>query len=258
MKPPRTPQAEMPFLDHLDELRGRLIKSLIALTLACVLGLVAVTQFDVLGLIERPIRGLIPMETLVYTNPTTPFFITLKLGFIVGLILAFPILAWQLWAFLAPALYENERKFAIPSIAFGTALFLAGIALAYFLVLPYGLRILLGFYETDLTPLITVDEYLKFATMLILAFGIVFEVPVLLVFLSMVGIVTAEGLSHYRRHAIIVIAVLSAVLTPADPFTMVAMMIPLMVLYEGSIVTIRVIGKRRAERLGAESEGSPA
>ncbi|MDX1396319.1 MAG: twin-arginine translocase subunit TatC [Gemmatimonadota bacterium] len=258
MKPPRTTQAEMPFLDHLDELRSRLIKCLIALALACVLGLVAVAELDVLGLIERPIRGLVPMETLVYTNPTTPFFITLKLGFIVGLILAFPFLAWQLWAFLSPALYENERKFAIPAIAFGTILFIGGICLAYFFVLPFGLEILLGFYETDLTPLITIDEYLKFATMLILAFGLVFEVPVLLVFLSMVGIVTAEGLSRFRRHAIIVMAILSAFLTPADPFTMVAMMIPLMLLYEGSIVTIRLMGKRREERMQAESEGSPA
>ena len=124
--------------------------------------------------------------------------------------------------------------------------------------LPFGLKVLLGFYETQLAPLITVDEYLRFATMLILAFGLVFEVPVLLVFLSMVGIVTAEGLAKYRRHAIVAMACLSAFLTPADPFTMVAMMIPLMLLYEGSIFTVKVLNRRREERQKAESEGSPA
>jgi sec-independent protein translocase protein TatC len=250
--------AEMPFLDHLDELRGRLIRSLLALTIACVLGLVAVSQLGILDLIQLPIRGLVPMESLVYTSPTTPVFITLKLGFIVGLVFAFPFLAWQLWAFLAPALYENERKFAVPAIAFGTVLFMGGIALAYFFVLPFGLKVLLGFYQGDLTPLITIDEYLKFATMLILAFGLVFEVPVLLVFLSMVGIVTAEGLSKYRRHAVVAMACLSAFLTPADPFTMVAMMLPLLVLYEGSIIAVKILGKRREARRAADSEGSPA
>ncbi|MFV1985896.1 MAG: twin-arginine translocase subunit TatC [Gemmatimonadota bacterium] len=251
-------QAEMPFLDHLDELRKRLIWSLAALTVACILGLIATTQFGVLEIIERPIRGLVPMDNLIYTSPTTPFFVTLKLGFIVGLILAFPFLSWQLWSFLSPALYESERRFAIPAIAFGSVLFLGGISLAYFWVLPFGLEILLGFYRESLTPLISIDEYLKFATALILAFGLIFEMPVLLVFLSMVGIVTPEGLAKYRRHAIVVMAILSAFLTPQDPFTMVAMMIPLMILYESSIITARMIRKRRNQRQEAESEGSPA
>lgn len=250
--------AEMPFLDHLDELRTRLIWSLAALLVACVLGLIAVAELHVLELVERPLRAALPGESLYYTSPTTPFFVTLKLGFIVGLVLAFPFLAWQLWAFLSPALYENERKFAIPAIAFGTVLFLGGIALAYFVVLPFGLQVLLGFYQESLSPLITVDEYLKFATMLILAFGLIFEMPVLLVFLSMVGIVTPEALAKYRRHAIVVMAVISAMMTPADPFTMLAMMIPLMLLYEGSIITVKILEKRRSARLEAGSEGSPA
>ena len=123
---PRT-HAEMPFLDHLDELRKRLIWSLIALAVGCVIGLVSVAELGVLEFVELPIRGLVPNDNLIYTSPTTPFFVTLKLGFIVGLILTFPFLAWQLWAFLSPALYENERNFAVPAIAFGTVLFLGGI-----------------------------------------------------------------------------------------------------------------------------------
>jgi len=247
----------MPFLDHLDELRSRLIRSLITLLVCCVLGLIAVAHFNVLEFIEAPLRGLVPDDNLFYTSPITPFLITLKLGFIVGLVLAFPILAYQLWAFLSPALYDNERRFAVPAIAVGTLLFLAGIALAYFVVLPYGLAILLGFYEEALSPLITVDEYLKFATGLILAFGLIFEMPVVLVFLTMVGILTPETLSTYRRHAIVVMAILSAVLTPSDPFTMIAMMIPLMVLYEASILTAKSLRRKRERRLAPDSEGSP-
>lgn len=252
-------QAEMPFLDHLDELRSRLIRALLALLVGLVVGLVAVTQWDVLGIVERPIADLLPDENLNFSSPTTPFVITLKLGFIVGLLAALPYLAWQAWAFLAPALYENERKFAIPTIAAGTVLFAAGISMAYFLVLPLGLRILLTFYTEQLTPVIMIGEYLTFATRLILAFGLIFELPVVLVFLSLLGVVTPEGLAKYRRHAIVVMAVVSAFLTPADPYTMLAMMLPMMLLYEASVVMTRVLRRRRQERAEERmsGEGSP-
>jgi sec-independent protein translocase protein TatC len=250
--------AEMPFLDHLDELRSRLIKSLAALLVGLVIGLFAVAKLHVLEIIQAPIAELLPNQELIYISPTTPFFITLKLGFIVGLILSFPILSYQLWAFLSPALYENERKFAVPAIAAGTVLFLGGVAMAYFWVLPFGLKILLSFYSGELAPFIAVNEYLKFATGLILAFGLIFEMPVVLVFLSAVGIVTPEFLSKYRRHAIVVMAILSALLTPQDPYTMLAMMIPLMLLYELSIVMAKLLRSRRERQTQPGSEGSPA
>ena len=249
-------QAEMPFLDHLEELRSRLIWSLLALLVGLVLGLFAVAELNVLEIVKRPIADLLPDQTLKYTSPTTPFFITLKLGFIVGLLVAFPFIGYQAWRFLAPALYENEKRFAIPSIAVGTLLFMAGVAMAYFLVLPLGLKILLSFHSESLEAFITVDEYLKFATALILAFGLIFEMPVILVFLSSIGIVTPEGLARYRRHAIVVMAVISAFLTPADPYTMLAMMLPLLLLYEASIGAAKLLRTRRRERIG-EGEGSP-
>lgn len=251
-------QAEMPFLDHLEELRWRLLWSLIALIVGCVLGLVAVAELNVLGIVEAPIRDLLPNRRLLYTSPTTPFFITLKLGFIVGLLVSFPFIAYQAWAFLSPALYEHERRFVVPAIAFGTLLFAGGVALAYFWVLPFGLEILLGFYSDALDPFITIDEYLRFATGLILAFGIIFETPVVLVFLSLVGIVTPEGLARYRRHAIVVMAVISAFLTPQDPYTMLAMMVPLMLLYEASILISKALRKRREPGRLPKSEGSAA
>ncbi|WP_419942154.1 twin-arginine translocase subunit TatC [Candidatus Palauibacter sp.] len=251
-------QAEMPFLDHLDELRSRLIRALLALLVGLVLGLVAVTQWDVLGIVQRPIVELLPGENLNFSSVTTPFVLILKLGFIVGLLTAFPYIALQAWRFLAPALYENERKFAIPAISAGTLLFIAGISMAYFLVLPLGLRILLNFFSDQLTPVIMVGEYLTFATRLILAFGLIFELPVVLVFLSLLGIVTPEGLAKYRRHAIVVMAMVSAFLTPADPYTMLAMMVPMILLYEISVVATRVLRRRRREAERAAEEGSSA
>jgi len=240
--------AEMPFLDHLEELRSRLIWSLVALLMGLAVGLLAVAELNVLEIVKRPIQDLLPNSKLIYTSPTTPFFITLKLGFILGLMLAFPFLAYQLWRFLSPALYANEKKFALPAIAIGSLLFVGGVAMAYFLVLPLGLKILLSFHTESLEALISVDDYLKFATGLILAFGLIFEMPVVLVFLSLIGVVTPEGLAKYRRHAVVAMAVVSAFLTPADPYTMLAMMIPMLLLYETSIVATKVLRRRRRER----------
>ncbi|MFQ5689291.1 MAG: twin-arginine translocase subunit TatC [Gemmatimonadota bacterium] len=251
-------QAEMPFLDHLEELRWRIIWSLVALVVASVVGFFVVTQLDVIGLLERPIRGLLPDRTLMYTSPTTPILVTFKLTFVVGLILTLPFLAYQAWAFLSPALYEHERRFVIPAISVGFVLFLAGVAMAYFLVLPVGLRFLLGFQAESLSPIITIDEYLRFATGIILAFGIIFEMPVLLVLLAMLGVVSPATLRRYRRHALVVIAILSAVLTPADVGTMIMMMAPMVLLYELSIWLIRIVvpGRNEASWLARRMDGA--
>lgn len=251
--------AEMPFLDHLEEMRWRIIWSLAALIVGFGVGFFLVYHFDVIGILERPIREFLPDQTLNYLSPTTPFFVTVKLAFFAGLILALPVIMFHAWAFLSPALYEHERKYVIPAIGVAFVLFLAGVAMAYYLVLPLGLRFLLTFQAEALTPMITVDEYLKFATGLILAFGVIFELPVILLLLAMVGIVTPEMLARFRRHAIVVLAVLSAMLTPADPWTMLMMMAPLLFLYEVSIWLIRTLVKPNRRRGDlAEEEGTPA
>lgn len=252
-------KAEMPFLDHLEELRWRIIWSIVALLVGCIIGFALVSEFNVIGILERPIRDLLPSERLGYTSPTTPFFVTFKLAFVVGFIFASPLLVYQAWSFLSPALYDHERRFVIPAIGIGFVLFLAGVAMAYFLVLPLGLQFLLGFQIESLEPIIMVDEYLRFAAGMILAFGVIFEMPVMLVLLAMLGIVTPAGLARYRRHAIVALAVLSAILTPADPWTMMLMMGPMILLYEGSIWLIRLVVKPRDRRVGlAEGEGSTA
>jgi sec-independent protein translocase protein TatC len=249
--------AEMPFLDHLEELRWRLIWSLAALLVGAVIGLVLVTKLNVLGLLERPIMDLIPDQKLMFTSPTTPFIITIKLAIVVGIVLALPFIAYQVWAFLAPALQDEERKYVIPAIWVSFLLFLAGIAMAYFMVLPLGLRFLLGIQSQTLSPIITVDEYLKFATRLLLGFGIIFEMPVVMVVLGAMGIVTPEFLSKYRRHAFVIIATLSAIFTPPDVGTQLMMMTPMFLLYEVSIWLVRLVTRsRRAREVGAPEESS--
>jgi sec-independent protein translocase protein TatC len=242
----------MPFLDHLEELRRRLIWSLVVLVALSVGGFFVVTGFDVIGLLERPFHYVLPGQDLLFTSPTTPVLVSLKLGFVVGFILASPFLAWQLWAFFEPALYEHERRLILPAIGLGFVLFLVGIAMAYFFVLPFGLEFLLGFQSQSLSPIITVDEYLSFATRLILAFGLIFEMPVILVLLSMIGLVTTDGLRKYRRHAVVGLAAASALLTPDDVGTMLMLLGPMLLLYEFSIVLVRMTGQRRAPA-GAET-----
>jgi sec-independent protein translocase protein TatC len=237
--------AEMPFLDHLEELRRRVIWCLVALVLLSIVGFFLVTEAGVLELLERPFNQVLPNEGLRYTSPTTPVVITFKLAFVVGFILALPVIAYQTWAFFSPALYEHEKKYVVPAISVGFALFLVGIAMAYFLVLPLGLRFLIGFQAETLTPIITVDEYLRFATRLILAFGLIFEMPVVLVLLSFMGLVTPAGLRKYQRHALVILAIASALLTPADLGTMFMLLVPMVLLYELSIWLVRMVGGGR-------------
>jgi sec-independent protein translocase protein TatC len=252
-----TEAAEMPFLDHLEELRRRIIWALLALAICAVLGFFVVTELDVIGILERPFQSVMPGQNLLFTSPTTPVVVTFKLAFVVGFILALPIIAFQAWSFFSPALYEHEKRLVIPAIAVGFLLFLAGIAMAYFFVLPLGLNFLLGFQAESLEPIITIDEYLKFATRLILAFGIIFEMPVVLVLLGLLGIVTPEGLRKYRRHAVVVLAISAALLTPADIGTMFMLFTPMILLYEMSIWLVRIV-VRRDETDEPEADEEPA
>ncbi|HVO36043.1 MAG TPA: twin-arginine translocase subunit TatC, partial [Gemmatimonadales bacterium] len=151
----RNERGEMPFLDHLEELRWRLIWSLLALTVGFVVGFVIVDAFDVLGLLMRPIAPHLPNGRLYFTSPIEPFMLTLKLAFCTGLVLASPVIVWQLWRFLSPALYARERRVVLPVTIVAAVLFLAGVSLAYLLVLPTAIRVLLGFQSRSLQPIVT-------------------------------------------------------------------------------------------------------
>lgn len=246
--------AEMPFLDHLEELRWRLLWSLLAVVAGTVLAFFLVMRFDVLGLLVEPIKPFLGGAKLKYLSPTEPFFITLKLALTCGFLLALPVVAYQVWAFLSPALLPSERRVIVPSLYLGLVLFAAGVATAYEIVLPMTLRFTMGFQTESLEQAIVVGEYLSVVIRLLLSFGIVFELPIVVMVLSALGVVTPEFLASKRRHAVVAITVLASLLTPGDVITVtLMMMVPLVVLYEFSIVLSRLVVRRRVADAPAEA-----
>jgi sec-independent protein translocase protein TatC len=245
--------AEMPFLDHLEELRWRLLWSLLAVAVGTAVSFVLVMHFDVLGILIRPIEPFLNGSKLKYLSPTDPFFITVKLAILVGFLLALPVVAYQVWAFLSPALLPSERRVIIPSLYLGLVLFAAGVMMAYEIVLPMTLRFTMGFQTESLEQAIVVGEYLGVVTRLLLAFGVVFELPIVILVLSVLGVVTPEFLASKRRHALVGITVLSSLLTPGDVIAAtLLMMVPLVVLYEVSIFLSRMVTRRRAAQAALE------
>ncbi|PYP53461.1 MAG: twin-arginine translocase subunit TatC [Gemmatimonadetes bacterium] len=238
----------MPFLDHLEELRWRILYSLLAVVVGTLVGWVIVEHVDVIGLLIQPIKPLIPGGKLRVTSPTDPFFITLKFAFVVGLVLASPVVGYQAWAFLVPALYERERRLIIPALSAGAVLFVAGASAAYLWVLPRALGVLLSFQQNVFDPLITADKYFAFAAQLIIAFGVVTELPLVVVILAILGLVTPQFLARHRRYAIAMSAGAAALLAPPDAVSMLLMMVPLWLLYEVSIWFAWIVEKRRLRR----------
>lgn len=251
-QPFKTYREEMPFLDHLEELRWRILWSLLAVLVMSVIGFFLVTKLNILGILIAPIEPFLAGSKLKYLSPMDPFFITLKLAIVIGLILASPVVVYQIWAFLSPALHTSEKRAIIPALYLGLVLFAGGVAMAYFVALPLTLSFTMGFQTAALEQSIVVSEYMSVVTRLLIAFGLVFELPVVILVLASLGIVTPDLLTSKRRHAIAAITVGSAILTPGDVITItLLMMIPLVLLYELSIVLARMIYRKRAARAAA-------
>jgi sec-independent protein translocase protein TatC len=249
---------EMPFLDHLEELRWRILWSLLTLVVGALVGFFVVNRFDVLGILVDPIEPFLNGTKLKYLSPTDPFFITLKLAITVGFLLASPVIVYQLWAFLAPALLPSEKRVIIPALYMGLVLFAVGVVMAYEWVLPVTLRFTMSFQTESLEQSIVIGAYMAVVTRLLLAFGAVFELPVVVLILSALGLVTPEFLASKRRHAIVAITILASVLTPGDVITVtVMMMLPLILLYELGIFLSRLVTRRR-RRAAAEAEAADA
>ena len=237
---------EMPFLDHLEELRWRIIWSLVALVVAVGAAFAALMKIDVIGILERPISPYLQGGKLVFTHPADSFTIVLNVAIVLGVVIALPVILYQIWAFVSPALHRNEKKVVIPLFFFATFLFLAGVALAFFVVLPLAVEWLMGFQTQALEPMITASDYFSFATSMTLAFGLCFELPIVILALALLGIVTPQLLNKYRRHALVVCAIVGAFLTPGDLiWTTIAMTVPLYLLFELSVVLTYVVYKRR-------------
>jgi sec-independent protein translocase protein TatC len=259
MTPVRNPRGEMPFLDHLEELRWRILWALLAIAVGTIIGLVLVFQLPVLELLVAPIREASgnPNLQLIYLSPAAPFFVTLKLGIYIGLILAFPFVAYHVWAFLSPALEKREKRAVIPALYLGLVLFVAGVALAYFIALPVTLRFFQTIQSESIVASLEINETIGFVVKLLLAFGAVFELPVVIMALSVMGLVTPAFLRAKRRHAFVLITVMASFLTPGDVITLtIMMMVPLVFLYElGILLSVGIYrGKmKRAEEMDVDS-----
>ena len=234
----------------MEELRWRLLWSILAVLIGTLIGFVVVTKFNVLEILINPVRPFLNGEKVKYLSPGDPFFITLKLAITVGLILAFPIVVSQIWAFVSPALMPSERRAIIPALYLGLLLFAAGVALAYYLVVPMTLKFMMSFQSTTLEENIVIGPYMAFVVKILLAFGILFELPVVVMVLAALGLITSKFMSEKRRYAIAGMAVIAAFVTPGDAVTLtVFMMGPLLLLYELSIGLAKLIERRRARSL---------
>ncbi|MBM4185488.1 MAG: twin-arginine translocase subunit TatC [Gemmatimonadetes bacterium] len=253
----RNPRGEMPFLEHLEELRWRILWALLAMAVGTIVGLLIVFNYPVLDFLLAPIRDARsdPTLRLIYLSPADPFFITMKLGIYCGLILSFPIVVYHIWAFLSPALEKREKRAVIPALYLGLGLFIAGAALAYFIALPVTLAFFQAIETEALQGQLEINATIGFVVKLLLAFGAVFELPVVIMGLSVLGLVTPAFLRSKRRHAIVIITILASFLTPGDIITLtIMMMVPLIFLYElGIILSVGIYRgkKRRAEEYAA-------
>ena len=248
-------RGEMPFLDHLEELRWRILWSFLAIVVGSVVGYILVLRFGVLDILIGPFYEVMEDATkLVFLSPTEPFFLLLRIGILAGLVLASPIIIYQIWAFLSPALERHEKRAIVPALYLGVVLFSAGVLMSYYLALPVTLRFLLFFGTDYFDPMLRAGDYFGFVTKLLMAFGVLFELPVVIMILSALGLVTPAFLRAKRRHAIVIITILASLLSPGDVVTVTAMMmIPMVFLYEFSIVLSVVITRRRwARKIGGD------
>ena len=254
--------AEMPFLDHLEELRWRIIWSLAALVVGVVIafGLLLTFERPVLLWLQSPILPFLHGRRLMNTHPGEGFSILMQTALIGGIVFALPVIIYQIWAFLSPALHRHEKRIGVPVIVGAVLLFVCGAALAWYLVLPMTLRFLTGIGDDAFDQMITANEYFGFVTSLVLAIGAVFELPILILLLSSFGLVTPQFLSKYRRHAIVGSFVVAAFITPGDLFvTNVVLTVLLYFLFEVSIgLSFLVYRKRERKRLAEEAEEAGA
>jgi Tat protein translocase TatC len=246
-----TARGEMPFLDHLEELRWRILWSLGAIVVGTIIGWLLLERVDIIELLKRPIAPYLPGGRLIFTSPAEPFMLSLKVAFALGCLLASPIVIYQVWAFLAPALYQREKRLIVPALAVGVVLFLAGAYACYEWLLPAALRVLLGFQAADLTPMITIDRYFGMAVPFVIGCGLIAELPLVVTILASLGVVTPQFLARQRRFAVVIAAFLAAILTPPDAVSMLLMLGPLVLLYEFSIWCAWVASRRRARRMAA-------
>lgn len=254
-----------PIIEHLMELRKRLVWSLIALATTSVVCFIF--HKEMVQFLSVPLLQADPTAKITTLNPQEAFFTVMNLAVWGGFFFGFPVIAFQVWRFVAPGLYSNEQNAFLPFLVATPFMFIMGAALAYFMVIPLALEFLIVFGESISAPDgLSVEnenrfsEYMSFIKVMLLAFGASFELPVLLTLLGRVGIITSEWLANGRRYAVVIIAAVAAVITPPDFISQIALGVPIYILYEISIHIVRMFERQRAAREAAEDAelGLPA
>ena len=236
---------QIPFTAHLEELRKRLIVCFVAVGV----GFVAAYGFKekLFQILTRPLISVMnTRDNLIFTGLPEAFFTYLKVAFLAGLMLAAPVIIYQFWMFVAPGLYDKEKRHLIPIVFLSSVFFIGGALFGYFIVFPFGFKFFLGFATDTIRPLPSMKEYLAFSAKLLLAFGLVFELPLVITFLAKLGIVSVDFLKKNRKYALLLFFVFAAILTPPDVVTQIMMALPLMVLYEISIIGAKIFGKKKS------------
>jgi sec-independent protein translocase protein TatC len=236
---------KMPLTSHLEELRKRLVRSLIAIGIAF-LGCFAFKE-EIFRIVAQPLISVLPPGThMVYTGLPEAFFTYIKVSLYAGIFVASPVVLYQVWKFISPGLFPKEKKFVAPFVITSTMLFVGGVCFGYFLVLPSAYKFFLEFTTDFLKPMLSMREYLTLTLKLLLAFGIIFEIPVFLFFMTKIGLVTPRKLAKMRRYAIVACFIVAAIITPTpDAFTQCMMAIPMIILYEVGIIVSRLASRRK-------------
>jgi sec-independent protein translocase protein TatC len=249
---------KLPFTAHLEELRKRLIVCFIAVGAGFLLSFGFKERlFNIL--VQPLIKVMQEGETLIYTGLPEAFFTYLKVAFLTGILAASPVILYEFWMFVAPGLYQKERRLLGPVVVLSSLFFIGGALFGYFLVFPWGFKFFLGFATDTIRPLPSMREYFGFSAKLLLAFGLVFELPLVLTFMARLGIISVEFLKKNRKYAILLFFVGAAILTPPDVITQIMMAVPLMVLYEISIIGAKLFGRQKTKEKEAEKQKeSPA
>jgi len=239
-------EKNLTFIEHLAELRRALLISGLAILVGVVVGVIFSDYID--QILRRPLDGVLPVgsDQPVFLGIFEPIFYRLKIGFIAGLLLASPVVFWQLWWFIAPGLYPRERRLALPFISSATLFFLGGAAFCYFVVLPNAAAFSVGQMTENTRIILSLKTYLSNAAMFMLAFGVVFETPVLVFLLCWIGIVSPSTLGRYRKYVLLLAFVVAAIVTPTpDAVNQTIMAVPIYVLYELGLLAGRLVYRRR-------------